>query len=167
MTVHIRVFLAATMAFSAIGAPTMAATVYWSLFNIEGETAQGARYVTYSSLSDMLNDENRSGVFIPDGGSVPENVIGSGSDGTSFWSLFNIEGETAQGARYVTYSSLSGMLNDENRSGVFIPDGGSVPENVIGSGAFWVSDTTAVPIPASILFLFTGLGVLSTVRRKL
>ena len=111
MTVHIRVFLAATMAFGAIGAPTMAATVYWSLFNIEGETAQGARYVTYSSLADMLNDENRSGVFIPDGGSVPENVI--------------------------------------------------------GSGAFWVSDTTAVPIPASILFLFTGLGVLSTVRRKL
>ena len=56
-----------------------AAPVYWNVFNIEEETAQGARIVTYASLNDMLNDENRTSVIAPDGGFVPQNVVGSGA----------------------------------------------------------------------------------------
>ncbi len=115
--------------------PAYGGTVYWLIFNIEEETAQGARIVTYATLSDMLNDENRTSVIAPDGGFVPENVVGSGSDGKTYWNVFNIEQETAQGARIVTYNTLNDMLNDENRTSVIAPDGGFVPENVVGSGS--------------------------------
>ena len=136
-------------------------TNYWNVFNIEDETAQGARIVTYLSLDDMLNDMNRTGVFVPDGGFVPENVVGSGSDGTTYWNVFNIEGETAQGARIVTYASLNDMLNDENRTSVIAPDGGFVPENIIGSGASVDAqgpgtDPGVVPIASPLALLFAG-----------
>jgi sulfur carrier protein ThiS len=143
--------------------------IYWSLFNIEGETAQGARYVTYANLNDMLNDENRTLVVAPDGGFVPENVIGSGSNGDIYWSLFNIEGETAQGARYVTYANLNDMLNDENRTLVVAPDGGFVPENVIGSGSD-ETRTIGTPIPEPGILALIGCGLASIVftrRRKM
>ena len=148
-------------------------TNYWNVFNIEDETAQGARIVTYLSLDDMLNDMNRTGVFAPDGGFVPENVVGSGSDGTTYWNVFNIEGETAQGARIVTYASLNDMLNDENRTSVIAPDGGFVPENVIGSGASVDSqgpgtDPGVVPIASPLALLFAGAFMLpgfSSIRR--
>jgi len=58
--------------FSSI--PT-ASAVYWSLFNIEGESSLDAVYVTYATLSDMLNDVNRIDNFFPDGGGAGANVI--------------------------------------------------------------------------------------------
>ena len=57
-----------------------ARATYWSLFNLEGESAQGSRYVTYASFTDMLGDTNRLGVFDPDGFGASRNVVGSGSD---------------------------------------------------------------------------------------
>lgn len=62
---------------------SMAHATYWNLFNLEGESSLGARYVTYSTLTDMLGDVNHLGVFAPDGqgsGQFAANVIGSGSD---------------------------------------------------------------------------------------
>ena len=119
---------------------------YWNVFNTEDEAAQGARIVTYDTLNDMLNDENRTAVIAPDGGFVPENVVGSGSDGKTYWNVFNIEEETAQGARIVTYNTLNDMLNDENRTAVVAPDGGFVPENVVGAGASILDDELCFPI---------------------
>ena len=58
--------------------PIAANATYWSLFNIEGESSISADYVTYSSLTDMLNDTNRLGVFDP--GPSGRNIVGSGSD---------------------------------------------------------------------------------------
>ena len=62
----LRVFLGAIYFPFVIGiaVPAYAAT-YWSLFNIEGESAVSAQYVTYASLADMLGDSNRLGVFNP------------------------------------------------------------------------------------------------------
>ena len=36
-----------------------AATIYWNLFNREGDSTSTARYATYATLNDMLNDTNR------------------------------------------------------------------------------------------------------------
>ena len=55
--------------------------------------------VTYASLTDMLDDTNRTGVFDPTRG-FGRNIVGSGSDGTAYWNVFNIEGESDQSAAY-------------------------------------------------------------------
>jgi hypothetical protein len=90
----------------------------------------------------MLNDTNRLGVFDP--GGFAGNIVGSGSDGTTYWNVFNIEGESAISADIVTYGSLTDMLNDTNRLGVFDPGGrrtrrGSGAQHVgpvrVGSGS--------------------------------
>ncbi|OOG22715.1 hypothetical protein B1C78_14385, partial [Thioalkalivibrio denitrificans] len=104
-------------------AANAAPVIYWNLFNIEGESVIGADFVTYATLDDMLNDINRLGVFQPMGGGAGQNVVGSGSDGTTYWNLFNIEGESVIGADFVTYAALDDMLNDINRLGVFQPMG--------------------------------------------
>ena len=92
-------------------------TNYWSLFNIEGESSLTAQYVTYATLTDMLGDTNRLGVFSPNSFGFGDNIVGSGSDGTNYWSLFNIEGESSLTAQYVTYATLTDMLGDTNRLG--------------------------------------------------
>jgi hypothetical protein len=114
-----------------------ATPIYWNLFNIEEENQQNSVYVTYDSLLDMLTDTNRTGSFIPDSvGNSAENVVGSGSDGMTYWNLFNIEGENQQNSVYITYDSLLDMLTDTNRTGSFIPDNvGNSAENVVGSGS--------------------------------
>ena len=130
-----RLFLGIALLNISLSFPAYGETVYWLVFNIENETAQGARIATFNTLNDMLNDENRTSVVAPDGGFVPENIVGSGSNGKTYWNVFNIENETAQGARIATYNTLNDMLNDENRTAVVAPDGGFVPENIVGSGS--------------------------------
>lgn len=61
---------------AAAALPAQAAS--WSLFNIEGESAQDSIYVTHATLDDMLADRNRVAERIP--GSFAGNVVGSGSD---------------------------------------------------------------------------------------
>jgi hypothetical protein len=146
-------------------------TTYWNLFNIEGESTASAGFVTYTTLEDMLNDENRTGVFFPDGSILAApNVVGTGSDGTMYWNLFNIEGESTASAAFVTYATLEDMLNDENRLGVFIPDGSVLAgRNIVGTGAFVVPDLPpppGVPLPASVWLVVAGLGVLAATRRR-
>ncbi|WP_158639293.1 hypothetical protein [Elioraea rosea] len=110
-------------------APAQAA--YWNLFNFEGESALSSVYVTYDTLTDMLNDTNRTGGFQP--GNAANNVVGSDSDGTTWWSVFNFEGESEISATIVTYGSLIDMLNDTNRTGGFQP--GNAANNVVGTGS--------------------------------
>jgi hypothetical protein len=134
---------------------------YWNLFNIEGESAQSSVYITYDTLADMLVDDDRTGSFIPNNsGGAAENVVGSGSDGNTYWNLFNIEGESSLSSVYITYASLLDMLNDDDRTGSFIPDNsGGAAENVVGSGA-WVSITAPpndVPEPTTFILLVMGL----------
>ncbi len=147
-------------------------TAFWNLFNIEGESSASAGFVTYASFEDMLNDENRTGVFFPDGSVLAApNVVGTGSDGTTYWNLFNIEGESTASAAFVTYTTLEDMLNDENRLGVFFPDGSVLAgQNIVGTGAFVVPDLPppppGVPLPASAWLVVAGLGVLAATRRR-
>jgi hypothetical protein len=134
--------------------PVMASTVYWSLFNIEGESALTSDYVTYSSLIDMMNDTNRVSTTSPNSTGFGKNVVGSGSDGTNYWSLFNIEGESALTSDYVTYSSLIDMMNDTNRVSTTSPNSTGFGKNVVGSGAITVS---VVPLPAALPLYGAGL----------
>jgi rubrerythrin len=141
--------------------------LYWSLFNIEGESAQASRYVTYASLADMLGDTNRVGLFDPNGGGSSRNIVGSGYDGQLYWSLFNIEGESAQASRYVTYASLADMLGDTNRVGLFDPNGGGSSRNIVGSGSDELRVVQGVPEPSTLMLAVLGLaGLVRRVSRN-
>ncbi|MGR9117163.1 MAG: hypothetical protein ACU85E_15495, partial [Gammaproteobacteria bacterium] len=91
-------------------------------------------------------DENRTGNFVPDGsfgGAFGANIVGTGSDGSAYWNLFNIEGESSILPAFVTYDTLDDMLNDENRTGNFVPDGsfgGAFGANIVGTGSLFVAD---------------------------
>jgi hypothetical protein len=128
---------------AAMGAfllPYANSATYWNVFNIEGESSVAADIVTYSSLEGMLTDTNRTGTFTVPG--FGRNIVGSGSDGSSYWNVFNIEGESTVPADIVTYSSLGGMLTDTNRTGTFTLSG--FGRNIVGSGAAF-SRTQSVP----------------------
>lgn len=113
---------------------------YWNVFNLEGETAFAAEIATYSSLVDMLADTNRIQVVAMPG-LAGRNLVGSGSDGETYWNLFNYEEEDAITAEIATYGSLSDMLNDSNRLAVDAMPGLS-GRNIVGSGSnggmYWI-----------------------------
>ena len=142
----------------AITRASTAHAAYWSLFNFEGEGVEPAIYVTYATLADMLIDENRTGTFVPNGFGSARNVIGSGSSGSAYWSLFNFEGEGVEPAIYVTYATLADMLIDENRTGTFVPNGFGSARNVIGSGSDNVP-SVSIPEPGTLALLGLGLGL--------
>jgi DNA-binding winged helix-turn-helix (wHTH) protein len=58
------------------------------------------------------------------------------------------------------YWSVSTMLNDTNRLGVFFPDGGNAGSNVIGTGA------GIVPEPATAVLLWMGFVALGALRPR-
>ncbi|MBL4673873.1 MAG: hypothetical protein JKX81_16555 [Arenicella sp.] len=72
--------------------PVSAAIIYWNILNPESDSSISAALVTYSTLQDMLNDDNRMEVVTP--GGFGRNIVGSASDGTTYWNVFNIEGES-------------------------------------------------------------------------
>lgn len=140
-------------------APAQAA--YWNLFNFEGESDLASVYVTYDTLADMLNDTNRTVNFNP--GGAADNVVGTGSDGTTYWSVFNVEGESALSAVIVTYATLTDMLNDTNRTGGFNPGGAA--NNVVGSGAD-IRGALPIPEPDAASVLAAALAALAAVRPR-
>jgi hypothetical protein len=146
--------------------PAASATIYWNLFNIEGEGDQSAQYVTYTSLDDMLLDSNRTGMFTPNSLGFGRNIVGSGSDGSTYWNLFNIEGESNQSAQYVTYTSLDDMLLDSNRTGMFTPNSLGFGRNIVGSGAFSEVIPTPIPLPAGFWLLAGAIGAFFGVRLR-
>ena len=140
-------------------------STYWSLFNEEGESDASAQYVTYSSFADMLADTNRVGVFTPDTFAAGSNIVDGSSDGSSFWNLFNEEGESAASAQFATYGSLADMLADTNRLGVFTPNTLAAGSNIAGSG----SDSfpaSPVPEPAAWAMLTLGFGLVGRALRR-
>jgi hypothetical protein len=147
----------AILAAVGFSSATLATPAYWNLFNVEGESTGSAVYVTYATLIDALTDSNRTGQYFPDNtGDAAANVVGSGSDGTAFWSLFNVEGESTGSAVYVTYASLIDMLTDSNRTGQYFPDNtGNAAANVVGSGA-WI-EPNGVPEPSTLWLLGSAL----------
>jgi hypothetical protein len=113
----------------------------------------------------MLNDENRTGVFIPDGVfNSGRNIVGSGSDGTTYWNLFNIEGESAASAAFVTYGTLADMLNDENRISAVLGDGAGSGRNIVGTG-FFFDAVSPVPEPSMSWLVLVALGATHIARR--
>ena len=118
-----------------------ASTLYWNLVNIESESDLTSAYISYNSLNDMLADTNRAAVIFPETNSgfinpssTPNNLIGSGSDGVTYWNIFNPEGETTFTSVIVTYNSSTDMLNDRNRTDTFFPNTNGA-ENIVGSGS--------------------------------
>ncbi len=141
--------------------------LYWSLFNIEGESATSAQYVSYGSAADMFSDTNRLGIFTPNAFNAGRNIRGSGSDGTLYWSLFNIEGESATSAQYVSYGSAADMFSDTNRLGIFTPNAFNAGRNIVGSGAFVSSGPPGpLPEPGSLALVVGALAGLFALRRR-
>ncbi len=140
-------------------------TTYWNVFNIEGESEIPAAFVTYASLMDMLTDTNRLEVYSQAGGSF-QNIVGSGSDGTTYWNVFNIEGESQISADFVTYASLSDMLTDANRLEVYSQVGGSF-QNIVGSGAAPFRAQAVPDAAQTLLLLVVSLGVVVGLRRRI
>ena len=151
-------------------ASTAAHATYWNLFNAEGETSLSAQYVTYNTLTDMLADTNRLGIYTPDHYGAGYNIVDGGSNGTTYWSLFNAEGETALSAQYVTYASLTDMLADTNRLGIYTPDHYGAGYNIVGTGTddfpTLSNPSTPIPEPASLAMLTVGLAIIGTMRRR-
>ena len=141
-------------------------TNYWSLFNIEGESSLTAEYVTSASLTDMLGDTNRLGNSSPNSFGFGRNIVGSGSDGTNYSSLFNIEGESSLTAQYVTYATLTDMLGDTNRLGNFSPNSFGFGRNIVGSGSDEMVQVTTVPEPGTLVLFGIGLAGLGFARRR-
>ncbi|WP_299076879.1 hypothetical protein [uncultured Paraglaciecola sp.] len=139
---------------------------YWNLFNIEGESSQTAQYVTYNTLNDLLNDTNRLNVYDPNSFDVGRNIVGSGSDGSSYWSLFNIEEESSQTAQYVLYDSLLDMFNDTNRLNVFDPNSFDVGRNIVGSFATVTETTDPTDVSEPNMLSLASLGLLILVARR-
>ncbi|GGX71409.1 hypothetical protein [Saccharospirillum salsuginis] len=139
---------------------------YWNVFNFEEESSVSAVFATYGSNDDMLNDANRLSVVSPTGpGSSENNIIGSGSDGSLYWNLFNFEGESSVSAVFATYITLEDMLNDSNRLSVVSPNGpGSSENNIVGTGAFAMNVSFPVSAPNSLVLLLFGLAVMGGVR---
>ena len=131
-----RTFLALAVLSGTLAATANAtANTYWNVFNIEGESSISASIVTYPSLPDMLADANRTGNFTPNPLGFGVNIVGSGSDGSTYWNVFNIEGESSISASIVTYPSLPDMLADANRTGNFTPNPSGFGANIVGSGS--------------------------------
>ncbi len=150
----------------------VSAATYWNLFNFEGEDELDSIFVTYNALTDMLNDSNRTGTFVADQtGDAARNIVGSGSDGLSYWNLFNFEGEDELDSIFVTYSALTDMLNDSNRTGTFVADQtGNAARNIVGTGAFAMREdpgdpVSPVPVPASMPLLAAAFGLLFLAQR--
>ena len=142
---------------------------YWTLFNDEGDLLDDAVYVLYGSLMDMLLDENPLAEVSPTGtigpnGDYGANVVGTGSDGQTFWSLFNFEGDAQRPSIFVTYNTLEDLFGDVNRKDAVKVDFPGVA-NRVGSG---FGPATTVPLPAGLPLLLTGvaaLGYLGARRR--
>jgi hypothetical protein len=86
---------------------------------------------------------------------------------STYWNLFNIEGESQAPAAFVTYATLADMLGDTNRTGAFQPLGfgdGSAARNVVGSGASIIPPP--IPLPASAVMLVSALAALAGLRRR-
>jgi hypothetical protein len=171
---HRRLVAVALMAaLAAWAVPAAAAPVYYNLFNREDDSAASAIFTTYATLNDMLNDTNRTGHITPDGFLSGRNVIDAGSDGTTYWNLFNREDDSAASAIFITYATLNDMLNDTNRTGRFTPDGFLSGRNVIGAGFGFDNgigggpNPGAIPEPISIVTLAAPLLLLLARRQRL
>ena len=66
----------ATLAFNY---PVYATTIYWNLFNVEGDSSQSAQFRTYTTLADMLSNTNGTNGPFPLTGGGDNNIIGTGA----------------------------------------------------------------------------------------
>ena len=129
--------IASVIVFSPV--PAKAAAVYWNLYNLEGESSSTAVFATYATLDDMLMATNELATYTPLGAGVTasRNVVGTGSDGTTFWNLYNLEGESSNTAISATYTTLGDMLTASSELATYSPLGAGVTafRNVVGTGS--------------------------------
>jgi hypothetical protein len=135
--------------------------IYWNLFNFEGEAVETPVYATYATAQDMFLDQNRTGFYTPTNPFFDRNIIGSGSDGKTYWNVFNFEGESVETAVYATYATAQDMFLDQNRTGFYTPTNPFFDRNIIGAGSDGFVDVqVGIPEPASWLLMLMGFGAI-------
>ncbi|QJU59318.1 PEP-CTERM sorting domain-containing protein [Sphingomonas sp. AP4-R1] len=146
-------------------------TTYWNLFNVEGERTTSTALATYATAVDMFTDANRTGTYATTGGGqFSLNIVDSGSDGSIYWNLFNVEGERTTQTAFATYASLADMATDSNRTGTYAATGGGqFSLNIVGSGSDSFPSVTlpsAVPEPATWIMMALGFGIIGRSARR-
>jgi hypothetical protein len=149
------------------GSAGMARAAYWNVFNVEAEAAIPANIVTYATRADMLADTHRTGLFEPNNFGFARNIVDSGSDGETYWNVFNVEEEDAIPANIVTYATLTDMLADTNRTGLFAHNNFGFARNIVGSGAdILLRPPVSVAEPGTLALLAIGLAAIGLARRS-
>ncbi|MGQ8366108.1 hypothetical protein [Glaciecola sp. 1036] len=137
-------------------------THFWNFFNNLSTATSIPSFSTYSDINGMLNDTNRTGFYEPTGYSVEiaNNIIATGSDGTTYWNLFNNLSNPNGIPVYATYASLMDMLADTNRIDIFSPTGYSadIANNIVASGSdgqfYWslFNDLSSSGVPSYVTY---------------
>jgi hypothetical protein len=125
---HIAALLGAAALSLVAVAPANAA--YWAVFNVQGEASYPTAYAMYANRTDMLNDTNRT---YEQAAVNQPNLVDSGSDGTNYWNLYNVEIESNIGPAFTTYATRADMFANTNITGFFQPvSAGS--NDIVGGG---------------------------------
>lgn len=129
---------------------------YWNQFN----TGQVAGYYTYATLDDMMLNRNPTSI-VQTPGLFATDIVGSGSDGRTYWNLFN----TGQVAGFYTYATLGDMMLNVNPTSI-VQTPGPFATTIIGTDADILPSMVTVPEPGTLGLMGIALLAMALLGRR-